>query len=68
MNIEIMFAFDQLSITQSDIKMISTKVSSSYHLCVKCFSQLSFDSEMYTKSTAVTFIGNKKLFGMLDRD
>ena len=30
-----------------------TKVSSSYHLCVECFSQLSFDSEMYTKSAAV---------------
>ena len=23
----------------------------SYHLCVECFSQLSFDSEVYTKST-----------------
>ena len=30
-----------------------TKVSSSYHLCVKCFSHLSFDSEMYIKSAAV---------------
>ena len=30
------------------------KVSSSYHLCVKCFSQLSFDSEVYTKSAAVS--------------
>ena len=30
------------------------KVRSSYHLCVDYFSQLSFDSEMYTKSaTAV---------------
>ena len=29
------------------------KLSSSYHLCVECFSQLSFDSEMYTKSAAV---------------
>jgi hypothetical protein len=28
-------------------------VSSTYHLCVECFSQLSFDSEMYTKSAAV---------------
>ena len=27
-----------------------SKVSSSYHLCVKYFSQLSYDSEMYTKS------------------
>ena len=27
-----------------------TKVSSSYNLCVECFSQLSFDSEVYTKS------------------
>ena len=25
-----------------------------YHLCVECFSQLSFDSEVYTKSAAVT--------------
>ena len=29
------------------------EVSSSYHLCVECFSQLSFDSEVYTKSVAV---------------
>ena len=35
------------------IKKIHAKVSSSYHLCVKCFSQLSFDSEVYTKSAAV---------------
>ena len=29
----------------------------SYHLCVECFSQLSFDSEMYTKSeTAADFV------------
>ena len=32
---------------------VNTKVSSSYHLCVECFSQLSFDSEVYTKSAAV---------------
>ena len=32
--------------------MAVTKVSSSYHLCVECFSQLSFDSEVYTKSAA----------------
>ena len=25
----------------------------SYHLCVECFSQLSFDSEVYTKSVTV---------------
>ena len=31
----------------------SAKMTSSYHLCVECFSQLSFDSEMYTKSAAV---------------
>ena len=31
-----------------------TKVSSSYHLCVECFSQLSFDSEVYTKSATAT--------------
>ena len=29
------------------------KVSSPYHLCVEYFSQLSFDSKMYTKSAAV---------------
>ena len=34
-----------------------TKVTSSYHLCVECFSQLSFDSEVYTKSaTAADFV------------
>ena len=33
------------------------KVCSSYPLCVECFSQLSFDSEMYTKSaTAADFV------------
>ena len=31
----------------------SIKVSSFYHLCVECFSQLSFDSEVYTKSANV---------------
>ena len=31
-------------------KRETTKVTSSYHLCVECFSQLSFDSEVYTKS------------------
>ena len=35
----------------------NTKVSSFYHLCVECFSQLSFDSEVYTKSaTAADFV------------
>ena len=34
------------------IKTLS-KVSLSYNLCVECFSQLSFDSEVYKKSTAV---------------
>ena len=35
----------------------ATKVSSSYDLCVECFSQLSFDSEVYTKSaTAADFV------------
>ena len=33
------------------------KVSSSYHLCVECFLQLSFVSEVYTKSaTAADFV------------
>ena len=31
----------------------TSKVSSSSHLCVECFSQLSFDLEVYTKSAAV---------------
>ena len=31
--------------------LATAKVSSSYHICVECFSQLSFDSEVYTKST-----------------
>ena len=36
---------------------IKSKVTSSYHLCVECFSQLSFDSEVYTKSaTAADFV------------
>ena len=35
----------------------TSKVSSSYHLCIECFSQLSFDSEVYTKSaTAADFV------------
>ena len=41
------------TITFDERKIISIKVTSSYHLCVECFSQLSFDSEMYTKSAAV---------------
>ena len=50
-----------------------TKVSSSYHLCVKCFSQLSFDSEVYTKSaTAVDFLytseSNEKLKNIRRKD
>ena len=31
------------------------KVSSSYHLCVKCFLQLSFDSEVYTKLLLILY-------------
>ena len=34
------------------VRINYSKVSSSYHLFVKCFSQLSFDSEVYTKSAA----------------
>ena len=34
---------------------LKTKGMLSYHLCVECFSQLSFDSEMYTKSAAVAY-------------
>ena len=33
--------------------VMGPKVTSSYHLCDECFSQLSFDSEIYTKSEAV---------------
>ena len=39
------------------IKKSTTKGRLSYHLCVECFSQLSFDSEVYTKSaTAADFV------------
>ena len=32
----------------------------SYHLCVECFSQLSFVSEVYTKSAAAAdFVSNE---------
>ena len=35
----------------------SPKGRLSYHLCVECFSQLSVDSEVYTKSeTAADFV------------
>ena len=34
-------------------KLFASKGSLSYHLCVECFSQLSFDSGAYTKSAAV---------------
>ena len=35
----------------------TTKDRLFYHLCVECFSQLSFDSEVYTKSeTAADFV------------
>ena len=38
---------------QNMTKITHTKGRLSYHLCVECFSQLSFDSEVYTKSAAV---------------
>ena len=31
----------------------ATKGRLSYHLCVECFSQLSFDSEMYTLASGI---------------
>ena len=31
------------------MRVMATKGRLSYHLCVECFSQLSFDSEVYTK-------------------
>ena len=38
------------------------KVTSFYHLCVECFSQLSFDSEMYTKSAILyTFLNQMRV-------
>ena len=42
------------SVTSLMVHTLFLKVSSSYHLCVECFSQLSFDSEVYTKSAAVS--------------
>ena len=38
------------------ISLLKDKVSSSYHFCVEYFSQLSFDSEMYTKSATAAEI------------
>ena len=32
---------------------MTTSLKGGYHLCVECFSQLSFDLEVYTKSAAV---------------
>ena len=37
----------------SKIGQFPTKGRLSYHLWIECFSQLSFDSEVYTKSAAV---------------
>ena len=42
---------DPKELEKKGINILDTKVSSFYHLCVECFSQLSFDSEVYTKST-----------------
>ena len=43
--------------TVSTKKIIYSKGRLSYHPCVECFSQLSFDSEVYTKSaTAADFV------------
>ena len=40
-----------------NLHMYKPKGGLSYHLCVKCFSHLSFDSEMYTKSaTPANFV------------
>ena len=37
-------------------------MTSSYHLCVDCFSQLSFDSEVCTKSaTAADFVDTSEM-------
>ena len=37
----------------ADVFLNLAKGRLSYHLCVECFSQLSFDSEVYTKLAAV---------------
>ena len=37
-------------------KKLKSNVSSSYHLCVEYFFQLSFDLEMYTKSAVADFV------------
>ena len=43
--------------TKAKLNYQPSKGRLSYHLCVKCFSQLSFDSEVYTKSaTAADFV------------
>ena len=44
-----------LSTKKTKVRLYSVtfKGRLSYHLCVECFSQLSFDSEVYTKSAAV---------------
>ena len=38
---------------KNPVFLTTTKGRLSYHLCVDCFSQLSFVSEVYTKSAAV---------------
>ena len=55
---EIQFQTDAGSEKQ---KSLIPKGRLSYHLCVECFSQLSFDSEVYTKSaTAIDFVHNSE--------
>ena len=55
MNPEPLSSFIKRSIFQIFRKTDKGRLS--YHLCVKCFSQLSFDSEVYTKSaTAADFV------------
>ena len=51
------FIYYNKIIERTKENQVWTKVSSSYHLCVECFSQLSFDSEVYTESaTAADFV------------
>ena len=54
----ILFAENSQILPKISLKFhLSIKGRLSYHLCVKCFSQLSFDSEVYTKSaTAADFV------------
>ena len=51
------FSLPHLLTVLRRLQNLNPKERLSYHLCVECFSQLSFDSEVYTKSaTAADFV------------